>query len=210
VEGGCIEGRKGLAKALICSICDGVAPVPLCAVPKDCVDARVQNASDAVRTAYGDDWLQPGGFSWRVCETSDVASDECDPSVDATRDNALAFVTVFAVQCTAIALGHVVMMWKLRRMVRKHRLSRLRSMGNPRLEKQARRRLWIGLALTYRGADQLRAGGSDLPLCCLPVERELGVRCLRASRPNFRPQARRFMKSHVRAEKARSTAGAAD
>ena len=50
----------------------------------------------------------------------DAVSDECDPMGNPTRDNALAFVTVFAVQCCAIALGHVVLMWKLRRMVRRN------------------------------------------------------------------------------------------
>ena len=58
---------------------------------------------------------------------------------DPTRDNALAFVTVFVVQCVAIAFGHVVLMWKLRRMVAENNRSRRRAMGDPRLEQRARR-----------------------------------------------------------------------
>ena len=78
----------------------------MCPVPKECIDARVQNATRAMQTV-DDQWKQPGGFSWRSCTTGEPASDECDPTTDATRDNALAFLTVFVVQCAAIALGHV-------------------------------------------------------------------------------------------------------
>ena len=85
------------------------------------------------------EWTQPGGFSWRVCTVGEMASDECDPTANATRDNAFAFITVFAVQCCAIALGHVVLKWKLRRMVRQHKKHKRRAMADPRLEQRARR-----------------------------------------------------------------------
>ena len=88
----------------------------------------MQNATQAIKAAFdegegfslGNEWEQPAGFRWRACAAADLVSDECDPTVDVTRDNALAFLTVFAVQCCAIALGHVVLMCKLRRMVRRN------------------------------------------------------------------------------------------
>ena len=114
-DGGCVAGRR-LAYDLIYEV---ESPVPLCPVPKACGDASVHNTTMALQAANSN-WPQPVGFSWRVCEVGDSASDECDPTTDVTRDNALAFLTVFAVQCCAIALGHVVLMWKLRRMVRRN------------------------------------------------------------------------------------------
>eukprot|EP01050_Picozoa_sp_SAG11_P029372 SAG11_NODE_8247_length_1041_cov_1.010616_1_plen_174_part_00 len=74
-----------------------------------------------------------------MCSVNETASDECDPTGDATRDNALAFVTVFFVQCCAIALGHVMQVWKLRRMVAVHNRDRRRALANPRVEQWARR-----------------------------------------------------------------------
>ena len=112
-EGGCVAGRR-LAFNFIYEI---RSPVSLCPVPKECGAASVQNATATLQAVNGN-WPQPGGFSWRVCEVGDSASDECDPTTNVTRDNAIAFLTVFAVQCCAIALGHVILMWKLRRMVR--------------------------------------------------------------------------------------------
>jgi hypothetical protein len=119
------------------------SPISLCPVPRECGDAAVQNATQAMKAAFdegqGAGWEQPAGFRWRACTTTDLVSDECDPTVDVTRDNALAFLTVFAVQCAAIALGHVVMMWKLRRMVAGNKRSRRRAMADPRLLQRARR-----------------------------------------------------------------------
>jgi hypothetical protein len=138
-EGGCIAGRKVFdmfGKGDFQSL-DASSPVPLCPVPNECTDAKVQNATDTLRAVYGE-WEQPAGFAWRLCSAGDDASDECDPTADATRDNAFAFVTVFAVQCCAIALGHVVLMWKLRRMVKHNQKNRLRAMSDPQLEKRAR------------------------------------------------------------------------
>ena len=106
-------------------------------------------------TAHG--WAQPGGFSWRACAVGDPASDACDPSGDPTRDNALAFLTVFAVQCCAIALGHVVLMWKLRRMVTKDQQSRRRAMADPRLEQRARR--FVAHAKAREERERSKGGG---------------------------------------------------
>jgi hypothetical protein len=99
----------------------------------------VFDEGEGLRLGFGNEWEQPAGFRWRACTTTDLVSDECDPTVDVTRDNALAFLTVFAVQCAAIALGHVVMMWKLRRMVAENQRSRRRAMADPRLLQRARR-----------------------------------------------------------------------
>jgi hypothetical protein len=104
----------------------------------------VQNATAELQALLEDTfdhgtWKSPKGFSWRTCTIGEQDSDECDPTTDVTRDNALAFATVFAVQCCAIALGHVTLMWKLRRMVAEHRKSRRRAMADPRLEQRARR-----------------------------------------------------------------------
>jgi hypothetical protein len=113
-----------------------ISPAPLCPVPTECADAGVQNATEIVRATYPL-WMQPAGHSWRICSLGDAGSDECDPTADPTRDNVLAFATVFAVQCAAIALGHVVLMWKLRRLVLAHRKDKRRAMADPRLEKRA-------------------------------------------------------------------------
>jgi hypothetical protein len=136
VTGGCIAGRQLSYGAL--SGYQAASPMPLCPVPKECGDVSVQNATAVLQTVASN-WGQPGGFSWRVCEVEDSASDECDPTTDVTRDNALAFLTVFAVQCCAIALGHVILMWKLRRMVAENQQRRRRAMSDPRLEQRARR-----------------------------------------------------------------------
>jgi hypothetical protein len=133
-DGGCVADRQ-LAFDIIYAFS---SPVPLCPVPKECGDASVQNATAALQAVKAN-WPQPGGFSWRVCAVGDRASDECDPATDATRDNALAFLTVFAVQCCAIALGHVILMWKLRRMVSQHQQRRRRALADPRLAQRARR-----------------------------------------------------------------------
>ena len=115
-DGGCVAGRQ-LAFDIIYEV---ESPVPLCPVPKECGDSGVQNATAALQAVDGN-WPQPAGFSWRICEVGNsAASDECDPTSNVTRDNALAFLTVFVVQCCAIALGHVILMWKLRRMVRQN------------------------------------------------------------------------------------------
>ena len=114
-DGACVAGRR-LAYDGIYNV---KAPMPLCPVPKDCGDASVQNATATLQAVDGN-WGQPAGFSWRVCEVGDSATDECDPTNNVTRDNALAFLTVFVAQCCAIALGHVILMWKLRRMVRRN------------------------------------------------------------------------------------------
>jgi hypothetical protein len=103
------------------------------------------------------EWIQPAGFSWQTCTIGDPASDECDPATDPTRDNALAFATVFLVQCCAIALGHVVLMWKLRRMVADHQRYRRRAMSDPALERRARR----FVADAKARADETSSGGQD-------------------------------------------------
>eukprot|EP01050_Picozoa_sp_SAG11_P013607 SAG11_NODE_1602_length_4600_cov_1.859587_2_plen_311_part_00 len=118
---------------------DLISPVPLCPVPNDCADAAVQNTTAAMKAVYGDGWEQPGGFAWRVCSTNETATDKCDPTGDPTRDNALAFATVFFAQCCAIALGHVVQVFKLRRMVAAHNRDRRRALADPRVEQWARR-----------------------------------------------------------------------
>ena len=121
-DGGCAAGRRpiGFGSRLDqgSEAIERIGSISMCPVPKDCVDAGVKNATAAMQAIVS--WSQPAGFSWRACTIGDPASDECDPTTNATRDNALAFVTVFAVQCCAIALGHVVLMWKLRRMVRRN------------------------------------------------------------------------------------------
>ena len=130
-----------------------MSPIPMCPVPNDCTDAGVQNATDAVLSQISFEWTQPAGFSWRACTMGDAASDECDPAADPTRDNALAFATVFVVQCLAIALGHVILMWKLRRLVAEHRQSRRRAMSDPNLERRARRFNWDPQVATRHGHD---------------------------------------------------------
>ena len=143
-DGGCLADRVVYTIAAQGS---ATSPMSLCPVPRECGDAAVQNATQAMKAAFDEaegfilvnEWEQPAGFRWRACTTTDLVSDECDPTVDVTRDNALAFLTVFAVQCAAIALGHVVMMWKLRRMVAGNKRSRRRAMADPRLLQRARR-----------------------------------------------------------------------
>jgi hypothetical protein len=110
--------------------------VSLCPVPNECGDAAVQNATDTLQAVEAG-WEQPAGFRWRTCTGGDPVSDECDPTTDPTRNNALAFVTVFAVQCAAIALGHLILMWKLRRMVAGNKRMRRRAMADPSLERRA-------------------------------------------------------------------------
>jgi hypothetical protein len=141
--GGCAADRviDGGNTGLVIPV---TVPFLLCAVPKECADVGVQNATQAMQSVEGvvsiaGAWHQPGGFSWRTCAVGDPASDECDPTADPTRDNALAFLTVFMVQCCAIALGHVVMMWKLGRMVAENQQNRRRAMADPALERRARR-----------------------------------------------------------------------
>jgi hypothetical protein len=156
-RGGCAAGRE-LVQQLVQKT---TAPVPLCPVPKECADAGVQNATAAMQTSASTIWAQPGGFSWRACTVGDPASDACDPSGDPTRDNALAFLTVFAVQCCAIALGHVVLMWKLRRMVTKNQQSRRRAMADPRLEQRARR--FVAAAKAREERERSKGGGLSTP-----------------------------------------------
>jgi hypothetical protein len=159
VDGGCVRDRSlgGLDWNKDALATDG-SPVPLCPGPKDCVDASVHNATVVVQ-AIDSGWSQPSGFSWRVCTIGDPASDDCDPAIDAVRDNALAFLTVFAVQCAAIALGHVILMWKLRRMVTENQQRRRRAMADPRLEQRARRFVADAKAREERE----RSKGGDAP-----------------------------------------------
>jgi hypothetical protein len=133
-DGGCVAGRQ-LVYDIIMEV---QSPVSLCPVPKECGDAAVPNATDILQ-AIEPGWEQPSGFRWRTCTGGDPVSNECDPTTDATRNNALAFVTVFAVQCAAIALGHLILMWKLRRMVAENKRMRRRAMADPSLERRARR-----------------------------------------------------------------------
>ena len=136
--GGCVLSRSvGEYITTLSNSGDVISLVPLCPVPTECTDAGVQNATEILRAVYPD-WTQPTGHSWRVCSLGDAGSNECDPTADPTRDNVLAFATVFAVQCVAIVLGRVVMMWKLRRMVAAHRKDKRRAMADPRLEQRAR------------------------------------------------------------------------
>ena len=100
----------------------------------------------------------------------DAASDECDPAADPTRDNALAFATVFVVQCLAITLGHVILMWKLRRMVAEHHQSRRRAMSDPALERRARR----FIASSKESQDQA-AGGAGTKLSAKARFRRAGI-----------------------------------
>jgi hypothetical protein len=144
-DGGCLADREvGVGSGTLSWF--ATSPISLCPVPKECGDAAVQNATQAIKVvmdesgrSLGKEWEQPAGFRWRACAAADLFSDECDPRVDVTRDNALAFLTVFAVQCAAIALGHVVMMWKLRRMVAENKRSRRRAMADPQLLQRVRR-----------------------------------------------------------------------
>jgi hypothetical protein len=107
-------------------------------------------------------WKQPTGFSWRACEpTVDAVSDECDPMGNPTRDNALAFATVFVVQCVAIAIGHMVLMWKLRRMVAENHRSFRWAMADPRLEQRARRFVADVKAREERERSQGGGGGGE-------------------------------------------------
>jgi hypothetical protein len=117
-------------------------------------------------------WDQPAAFSWRVCAVNDPASDECDPTADPTRDNALAFATVFLVQCIAIALGHVVLMWKLRRMVKNHKENRRRAMGDPRLEQRARR---FVVAAKAQAESERSSSGEDKKLSAKARFRRAGI-----------------------------------
>jgi hypothetical protein len=154
MDGGCAAGRllhnwHDMGTISDESALEQLGLILLCPVPQDCIDASVHNATAAVQ-ATDSGWSQPAGFSWRVCAIGDPASDECDPSTDVARDNALAFVTVFVVQCCAIALGHVVLMWKLRRMVADNRRRRRRAMADPRLEQRARRFVADAKAQTER------------------------------------------------------------
>eukprot|EP01050_Picozoa_sp_SAG11_P012089 SAG11_NODE_1322_length_5207_cov_3.093187_4_plen_292_part_00 len=139
VAGGCALDRGVGNSRIMLGFSESASPVPLCLVPNECADDVIQNTTNAMKVVYGDAWEQPGGFSWRVCSTNETATDECDPTGNATRDNALAFLTVFFVQCCAIALGHVVHVWKLRRMVAAHNRDRRRALTNPRVEQWAQR-----------------------------------------------------------------------
>ena len=118
---GCIGGREFSITMVagIMTIPLAVA-APLCPVSTACEDIRIDNATTAVGAEMiklGKEWLQPASFQWRVCNLTEAASDECDPSGDATRVNVLAVSTVFVVQICAILLGEIIMKCKLRRMV---------------------------------------------------------------------------------------------
>jgi hypothetical protein len=168
VSGGCIAGRKlreGFVKELI-------APVPLCPVPREYIDAAVTDATESLQAVQSFGWEQPATFLWRVCAVDDPVSDECDPTADPTRDNALAFATVFLVQCVAIALGHVVLMWKLRRMVNEHKENRRRAMGDPRLEQRARR---FVAAAKAQAESERRSGGEGKKLSAKARFRRAGI-----------------------------------
>ena len=107
--------------------------------------------------------------------SADLVSDECDPTVDVTRDNALAFLTVFAVQCAAIALGHVVLMWKLRRMVAENKRSRRRAMADPRLLQRARRFVADAKAREEQQQSQRRDGDGGNKLSARARFRRAGI-----------------------------------
>lgn len=83
----------------------------MCPVPIDCessLDNRVGDATALIQAALGEDYSVQK-FAFRLCDAAEVASDACDPPNDQTRDNALAFLTVFTAQIAAIMLGKTVM-----------------------------------------------------------------------------------------------------
>ena len=141
---GCVGGRgftKSLAIGMVSS--EVLVTAPLCTVPNSCMDDRVSNATAELEPLFaeiGQSWSQPGAYHWRICDAAtDVTSDECDPSGDATRDNVLAFGTVFLVQIAAIVLGKMIMKIKLRRLVEKTNMARVQAMGDPKLALRAKR-----------------------------------------------------------------------
>ena len=68
---------------------------------------------------------------------------------------------VFAVQCGAIVIGHMVLMWKLRRMVAENHRSFRWAMADPRLEQRARRFVADVKAREERERSQGGGGGGE-------------------------------------------------
>jgi hypothetical protein len=89
---------------------------PLCLVPLDCNDIRIENAT-TVMQSFDADWSQPSDYSYRICDEGDPVSDDCDPGPDQVRSNMLSFVTVFAAQILAVLLSKAILTHKMRKMV---------------------------------------------------------------------------------------------
>eukprot|EP01046_Picozoa_sp_COSAG06_P011159 COSAG06_NODE_629_length_13646_cov_13.351222_6_plen_385_part_00 len=89
---------------------------PLCMVPLDCNDIRVENAT-TVMQSLDVDWSQPSDHSYRTCDEGDPVSDDCDPGPDQVRSNMLSFITVFTAQILAVLLSKAILTRKMRKMV---------------------------------------------------------------------------------------------
>ena len=89
---------------------------PLCMVPLDCNDIRIENAT-TVMQSLDIDWSQPSGHSYRICDEGDPVSDDCDPGPDQVRSNMLSFITVFTAQIMAVLLSKMILTRKMRKMV---------------------------------------------------------------------------------------------
>ena len=159
---GCVGGR-GFSVSLGIGIMSSeiIVTAPLCTVPNSCTDDRVDNATAELEPLFagtGQSWSQPAGFSWRTCDaTTDFTSDECDPSGDATRDNVLAFGTVFLVQIAAILLGKMIMKIKLRKLVENTNRARVKAGFDPKMARLAE--LFVKKTEDDEAANRERDGG---------------------------------------------------
>jgi hypothetical protein len=96
---------------------------PLCMVPLDCTDIRIENAT-TVMQSLDVDWSQPPDHSYRICDEGDPVSDDCDPGPDQVRSNMLSFVTVFTAQVLAVVLSKAILTRKMRKMVAENEQAR--------------------------------------------------------------------------------------
>ena len=139
---------------------EAIVSASMCMVPNSCTDYRVDNATSTIASLLSDSgqtWSQPSGFLWRTCNLTEVASDECDPSGNATRDNVLAFGTVFLVQIAAILLGKMIMKIKLRKLVENTNRARVKAGFDPKMARLAE--LFVKKTEDDETANRERDGG---------------------------------------------------
>jgi hypothetical protein len=89
---------------------------PLCIVPPDCNDIRIENAT-TVMQSLDESWSQPLDHLYRICDEGDPVSDDCDPGPGQVQSNMLSFITVFTAQILAVLLSKVILARKMRKMV---------------------------------------------------------------------------------------------
>jgi hypothetical protein len=118
--GGDINGQDG-AQLSVTDTSD--LTQPLCMVPLDCTDIRVENATTTMQL-LDVGWTQPADHLYRICDEGDPVSDDCDPGADQVRSNMLSFITVFAAQIMAVLLSKVILARKMRKMVAENEQAR--------------------------------------------------------------------------------------